>query len=190
MVPTQISCFLLTVCKITIYQFSKSKVKLLGLPHMMETSPEPTLLPKSQDILSSPQLISVELKSTPWRGFQVGSAEADMEVKTNVKFGLVMTRINFEKFYHDLNEKLITVTNTLKDYPWEGNLSRRRIRRKQVIYVEESFQLKLSIMIKISFSSKIQYHVISLITFWASRIIVMLLQHLQKLFFSVMFFKK
>ena len=72
----------------------------------------------------------MELKSTPWRGFQVGSAEADMEVKTNVKFGLVMTRINFEKFYHDLNEKLITVTNTLKDYPWEGNLSRRRIRRK------------------------------------------------------------
>ena len=41
-----------------------------------------------------------------------------------------MTRINFEKFCHDLNEKLITVTNTLKDYAWEGNLNRRRIRRK------------------------------------------------------------
>ena len=35
-----------------------------------------------------------------------------------------MTRINLEKFYHDLNEKLITATNTLEDSAWEVNLSK------------------------------------------------------------------
>lgn len=34
-----------------------------------------------------------------------------------------MTRINLEKFYHDLNEKLFIGTNTLEDSAWDVNLS-------------------------------------------------------------------
>ena len=30
-------------------------------------------------------------------------------------YSQVMTRINLEKFYHDLNEKLLTGTKTLED---------------------------------------------------------------------------
>ena len=33
-----------------------------------------------------------------------------------------MTRINLEKFYHELNKKLITATNTLEDSAREVNL--------------------------------------------------------------------
>ena len=35
-----------------------------------------------------------------------------------------MTRISLEKYYHDLNKKLITTTNTLEDSAWEVNLSK------------------------------------------------------------------
>ena len=34
-----------------------------------------------------------------------------------------MTRINLEKFYHDLNEKFIKATNTLENSAWNLNLS-------------------------------------------------------------------
>ena len=36
----------------------------------------------------------------------------------------VMTRSNLEKFHHDLNEKLIIVTNVINDSVWEVNLSK------------------------------------------------------------------
>ena len=38
----------------------------------------------------------------------------------------VMTRINLDKFYHNLNEKLITATNALEDSAWEINLSKNK----------------------------------------------------------------
>ena len=36
----------------------------------------------------------------------------------------VMTRINVEKFYHDLKEKSITATNTLEESACEVNISK------------------------------------------------------------------
>ena len=35
-----------------------------------------------------------------------------------------MTRINLEKLYRDLNEKLFTDTNTLEDSAWKVNRSK------------------------------------------------------------------
>ena len=37
-----------------------------------------------------------------------------------------MARIDLEKFYHDVNERLITATNTLKNSVWEVNLSKNQ----------------------------------------------------------------
>lgn len=43
-----------------------------------------------------------------------------MEAKANVKFKFSSNDKNqLEKFYHDLNEKLLTVTNTVEDSVWE-----------------------------------------------------------------------
>ena len=39
----------------------------------------------------------------------------EMNIRSNVKFSQVMTRTNLEKFYHNLNEKLIPTTNSLED---------------------------------------------------------------------------
>ena len=47
-----------------------------------------------------------------------------MEIRSNVKFSEVMTRTNLEKFYHNLNEKLIPTTNSLEDSAWEFLLSK------------------------------------------------------------------
>ena len=38
-----------------------------------------------------------------------------MEIRSNVKFSEVMTRTNLDKFYRNLNEKLIPTTNSLED---------------------------------------------------------------------------
>ena len=42
-----------------------------------------------------------------------------------LRFQLIPS-INLEKFYHDLNEKLITTTNTLNDSVLEVNLSKHQ----------------------------------------------------------------
>lgn len=46
-----------------------------------------------------------------------------MEVKSNLFFQEV-TRIDLDKYYNDLNEKLITSTNNSEVPAWEVNLNK------------------------------------------------------------------
>ena len=78
------------------------ELKLIELPHVVKTGPEPTWLPSSHDVLSSTWSVSVEIKS-PFRwGFQRGHAEAVRDVwemdeipkKCKILCSQVMTRMN------------------------------------------------------------------------------------------------
>ena len=58
-------------------------------------------------------------------------------------YSQLITRINLVKFYHEINEKLTTVINTLDNYLLEINLNKK--------------------------NHNVQYHIISLVRFWNSK---------------------
>ena len=75
------------------YREPSVKLKLLGLPHMVKTGPEPAWPPqsfKSKRFKSATKLVSVEIKSPHCWVFNNGLADAvrdewEVEVKPNVK---------------------------------------------------------------------------------------------------------
>lgn len=124
------------------YDKPSVELKLLGLPHMVRVGSEPASLSfSSLNVLSFTRLISTEVFPTRvplrlweiderWRWFQ-------MWILTSQ----VKTKIQLEKFSHDLNEKLNTFTNILDDRVLKFNPSNNQ---EKGYLASESFQLKLS----------------------------------------------
>lgn len=87
---------------------------------MVKTGPEPIWLTRARTFSqSSTQFQRKSNLSLHWLFKEVYTKAVrdgwEMEIRSNVKFSEVMTRTNLEKFYHNLNEKLIPTTNSLED---------------------------------------------------------------------------
>ena len=85
-------------------------------------------------------------------------------------YSRVMIRVKLEIFHQDWNEKIVITNCVLNDYLWETNLSKKI---PWLYVIRNHFNWSLRQWPRASFSKKLQYHAISLITSWSSKIIVM-----------------
>ena len=85
-------------------------------------------------------------------------------------YSRVMIRVKLEISHQDWNEKLVITICVLNDYLWETNLSKKI---PWLYVIRNHFSWSLRQWPRASFSKKLQYHAIILITSWTSKIIVM-----------------
>lgn len=102
--------------------------QLLGLPHMVNTGPDPAWLAQSFkwgrslihtvdfDWNQIPVLVDFQ------RALRWGYERLRWSQLWNL-WSQVMTRLDLQKFYYDLNENVINASKTLIDSAWEVNLN-------------------------------------------------------------------
>ena len=93
----------------------------------------------------------------------------------------VMIRVKLEIFHQDWNEKLVITICVLNDYLLETNLSKKI---PWLYVIRNHFSWSLRQWPRASFSNKLQYHAISLVSSWSSKIIVLCFYRIYGFFYE------